>query len=714
MFLRRTPVRKGRPAGAELFCAGSGFIRIKFVGDGSGRNDIGRWYRRGDGGIVQAGKRASRTLTPIVVHFPAPRTLTSLEGGRYNEASAEERGRMGSRNESSSVGKNVDITKSGLPERLKRIREEKNVPPADLAEKAGITARTLRDIETGQRPRVQATTIHRLADALGVSYTDLLYGYRQRRYAPLAGVAALVLLAIAAFVVWRFPNRPDEHPSPYSPPATTRSHQAREQFVLGDKALRKLNREEARTHFRAALDIDSTFAMAAVRLTHPQIRGTREEARALIEQAKRHAAKGTDIERRYIESRDRYLRGDIEGAIAELQRLAIEHPEEKDAYALMGMYFSSTKRMEAAISSFEKALEIDPYDATMWNSLAYAREAVGDVDGALRACDEYIKSWPYEHNPYDTRGDILARHGKPGEAILEFKRALKLRPDFYPSMQYLGCISLLMRDYTRAETYFQNMTLTKNEGARGRGRLYTAAIPLYQGKLDEALVEIDRALAADRLENHNGPDHQHKIRFKAFVLAERGEFDEAIAESEIMLERVRDSDPNALPEWLDDHVYILARANKFDAARAALDSSGTLVREGPGNDNCYYWSARGWLDLELGDHEAACADFERAYDVEPMFYNGYPLGVAYIGAGRSGDAVTLFEKLVMRYKDERAAYPIEAVKMYYYLGIAYQETGRAQDAARMYRELLDTWKNADPVFDGVKSDARERLAQVVS
>jgi tetratricopeptide (TPR) repeat protein/DNA-binding Xre family transcriptional regulator len=611
------------------------------------------------------------------------------------------------------VGKNVDISKSGLPERLRRIREEKNVPSADLAEKAGITARTLHDIETGQRPKVQETTIHRLADALGVTYAFLLHGSQRRRYVPVMAAAAVVLIAALTVVVWRFLHGkvppPIEHPR-----VTTASHEAYEHYVLGNEALKRLNREDAKTEFRAALEIDSTFAMAAVRLTDPQIRGTNEEAHLLIEQAKRHAGEVTGVEKRYIASRDKFLDGDYDGAIAELREVLAARPDEAGAYVLIGVCFERRRAFGEAANAYENAVKIDPHNGEAWNALAYVREGLGDFDGALDACDRYSKERPYDHNPHDTKGDILARNGHPHQAVAEFEKALKLRPDFYPSMQYLGCIYLLLRNYPAAAACFHDMTLTKDAGARGRGRLFAAAIPLYQGKLEEGMTELDRALEGDSVDGDTWADHFQKLLLKASILAERGKFDDAIAESRRIVEKVRENGIECPAAWMEHEIRLLARAKKFDEARAALDSSESEVRRCPGRSNSHYWMGKGWLDLGLEDFAAACADFERAYDVEPMFYNGFPLCLAYIKAGRPADAVRVFEKISRRYMDERAAYPLDAVEMYYYMGVAYQETGRARDAAKMYREFLDTWKNADPVFDEIKLDAQKRLAQVVS
>lgn len=613
------------------------------------------------------------------------------------------------------MAKNVDISKSGFPNRLRRLREAKNVPVAELAEKAGVTDRTLRDIEAGKRPRVQTATIHSLAKALGVSYTELRYGSRLRRYALPSAVAALVVVAagVVAYVAGPAERRTDS-PSANRPRVTTSSREAYQHYVVADSALKKLNREEAKGHLRKALELDSTFVMACVRLTDSQIRGTPAEARLLIEQARRHSGKATDIERSYITSRAKYLANDVRGAIAELETLTVKHPKERDAWALMGHYYNELKQADAAISSFEKALAVDPRDATSWNSLAYARESVGDLDGALRACDEYIRACPYEHNPYDTRGDLLARHGRPDEAILAFKQALKLRPDFYPSTQFLGCIYLLQRDYERALSCFKDLTLAKDVGARSRGRFYTAAVSLHQGKLEDAMTALNRGMAEDRLDRCVGPAFHHKLVSKSDILMELGDAEDAVAHSELMLENVREDGSSSMPEWLDDHVRILARAGRFDEAGAALDSCETAVAEGHGHANSYYWMARGWFDFYRGDYASACSAFEQVRGPDSEFLHGYYLGLAYMKAGRVDEAVGIFEKIAKRYRDDRAAYVIEAAKFYYYLGVAYEETGRRHEAAKMYREFLETWKDADPVFDGMKADAWKRLSRITA
>ncbi|MEJ2720701.1 MAG: tetratricopeptide repeat protein [bacterium] len=435
--------------------------------------------------------------------------------------------------------KNIDISNGVLPERLRRYRLEKNLSPTVLAEKADVTDRTIRDIENGRRLRVQANTIHRLADALGVSYTDLLNGNGSRRYLPWVGVVTAALIAAVLVVLWFVPP-PTVGPKPPRPGVTTESPEAYEHYVRGVEALAKVWREEAKTEFQKALELDSTFAMACVRLTHPRIRGTREEARLLILQAQRHAAHVTAREKSYISSRAKFLAGDIDGAIDDLERLTVSSHDERDAFALMGTYYETQKNFENAILCYRKALKIDPGNAACWNQLAYAYHAVGDLEDALDAADHYIALTPSETNPYDTRGDILARSGRPDEAILAYKQALKLRLDFEPSIQSLGCIYLLKQDYVTARSYFEDLMLSHDKGARGRARYFMAAVDLYQGKLDNGMTALNSGLASDRLDKSINENYFHKMHLRARILTERGEFDEAVAQSKLMLSRVRE------------------------------------------------------------------------------------------------------------------------------------------------------------------------------
>lgn len=61
-----------------------------------------------------------------------------------------------------------------LPQRLRALREQRHLTKADLAERAGLSSRTVHDLEMGRRDRIQEKTLMLLAEALDVPVEELL------------------------------------------------------------------------------------------------------------------------------------------------------------------------------------------------------------------------------------------------------------------------------------------------------------------------------------------------------------------------------------------------------------------------------------------------------------------------------------------------------------------------------------------------------------
>ncbi len=59
---------------------------------------------------------------------------------------------------------------------LKRIREEKNITQAKLAETSGVSLRMIQYYEQGYKDinKVQGVTLHKIAQALGCTIEDIL------------------------------------------------------------------------------------------------------------------------------------------------------------------------------------------------------------------------------------------------------------------------------------------------------------------------------------------------------------------------------------------------------------------------------------------------------------------------------------------------------------------------------------------------------------
>jgi len=80
----------------------------------------------------------------------------------------------GGQSPSGRAEKNLDVSSLRLPQHLRALRARLNLTQADLAHKAGLTPRTVRDIERGRRKRVQEKTLVLLAEALGTTFEELI------------------------------------------------------------------------------------------------------------------------------------------------------------------------------------------------------------------------------------------------------------------------------------------------------------------------------------------------------------------------------------------------------------------------------------------------------------------------------------------------------------------------------------------------------------
>ncbi|MCP3681357.1 MAG: tetratricopeptide repeat protein, partial [bacterium] len=137
----------------------------------------------------------------------------------------------------------------------------------------------------------------------------------------------------------------------------------------------------------------------------------------------------------------------------------------------------------------------------------------GNFEKALDANSKYILTAPNEPNPYDSRGSLFARNGMLDSSIVAYQKALEIKPDFYTSLEELGVMYVLKGKYEKAAECYHKMASAESKSMRSQGRYYLSLIPLYQGKMREALQVLDDCMAADRLEGADSEQgYKHVIK----------------------------------------------------------------------------------------------------------------------------------------------------------------------------------------------------------
>ncbi len=512
---------------------------------------------------------------------------------------------------------------------------------------------------------------------------------------------------------------------------TTRSPEAYRYYLEGIDFQNKLYFAEAEKSYRKALEYDSTFAMAYYKLA--EMKGWQREGfekNKMIDKAVEYSDKVSQKERYYIESMKAGISGDYAQEIKKLKMIVQRYPDEKEAFSVLGdRYNYNLQQFEEAVRSYLRAIEIDPLYKMAFNDLAYAYNNLGDFEKSIWAINKYITLAPEEANPYDTRGDIYALNSKIGQAIESYKKALEIKPDFYLSLPKLGLMYLFKKEYTQAESCFKDLSASSDKASRSIGRTTLALIPLYQGKLKQALEVLDNGITADKMEQFEGAPNAAKHVLKAFIYEERKNLDSASTEAEICTEIIKKEYPSD-PIYLRDlYIYILAKKGRTREAEEMAKLLKKDIEDKGQTAMSAYWLSLGAVEQAKGNNQKSISNLEKAVNNPsdspilsifigssrswslPPFQARFLFAKACLESNRLDEAVSELEKALSIYNSGRAAVSISAVKAYYLLGLAYEKSGWNKKAIEKYEEFLDIWKNADPGMPEVE-DAKERVKKL--
>ena len=238
-------------------------------------------------------------------------------------------------------------------------------------------------------------------------------------------------------------------------------------------------------------------------------------------------------------------------------------------------------------------------------------------------------------------------------------------------------------------------------------------IPAYQGQFARAQAIIEDGLAADRLERIEGQGYLDKLDRNVAFYAAKGDFVAALAQlaqSRAAWSKVYPEDTTNNRGW---EVELLADRGDLATAREVAEA---MRRDAEKTDSARmigYWYATGCILLAEGRIDEAIAEFNRTAVQNQGFYAQFKLAQAYLRQGSLDRAVALLEKILSRYKFDRAWETWKNVMCHYLLGQAYEQSGWKEKAIEQYQTFLDIWKDADP---GIKEidDARARLAKLSS
>jgi tetratricopeptide (TPR) repeat protein len=218
-------------------------------------------------------------------------------------------------------------------------------------------------------------------------------------------------------------------------------------------------------------------------------------------------------------AKDGAERGRYDAAIPSFERALELNPESVRARTNLANALTRRGRLDEAVAQYRKALDANPQYIEAETNLGVALAEQGKF-GEAEAC--YRRALEMEPNYIEARADLgvaLFRQGRPDESVAELERALAVRPDFSQAHTNLGVVLIQKGKLDEAASHFERAL--QGDGANGEAQANLGMILLQKGRPDEAIPHLEKAVAIT-------PDSPELHTNLGGALAERGRLDQAI------------------------------------------------------------------------------------------------------------------------------------------------------------------------------------------
>ncbi|HZE26345.1 MAG TPA: tetratricopeptide repeat protein [Terriglobales bacterium] len=430
-------------------------------------------------------------------------------------------------------------------------------------------------------------------------------------------------------------------------PITTKSEEARKEFLRGRDLSERLLAQDSLQHFDKAITLDPDFASAE--LARANSSPTAKEFFEHLRKAAGLVTKTSEAEKLVILANEAAANGVTEIQKQYLDQLVAAHPNDERAQLNLGNYYFGQQEYEQAIAHYKKATQLAPSYSPAYNILGYAHRQQGNYGDAEQAFKKYVELIPNDPNPYDSYAELLLKMGRFDESIAQYRKALAIDPHFAPS--HFGIAADLMYQGQSQEAVAELQTMA--EQARNDGELRTAlfgmaVVAADSGKLDNAVQQMDKEYAVAEKKNDVAA-MAADLQAKGNILAEAQRYDAAAQQFDRSLQMVEGS---SLSQDIKDNAKRLHHFNlaalaigkkDYNAAKSHAQEfrQSAEASKNPAQLKQAHELA-GRIALAEKDYDKAIAELEQANQQDPR--NLYRLGQAYQGKGDSAKAQDSYKK----------------------------------------------------------------------
>ncbi len=231
----------------------------------------------------------------------------------------------------------------------------------------------------------------------------------------------------------------------------------------------------------------------------------------------------------------------IEEAKVRIEKLLKRSKRDPFLFWLKGyvLLYEGTNDLEEAVSSFDKAIKIDPDNAFAWEFKAIALRSLGRYEEAIQCYDKSMELDPLDYSAIYNRAVLLEKLGKSEEALDYFTLATKIEPENILAWEAKAalleglerfdeaeeCRGKIEKDYS--SRIVENEPKTPDEWVHKGETLEKLGKYLWANQCYDMALKIDenhqvaRDLKYMLLQKHKLQSDARKNNFKSFIKSEK-------------------------------------------------------------------------------------------------------------------------------------------------------------------------------------------------
>ncbi len=202
-----------------------------------------------------------------------------------------------------------------------------------------------------------------------------------------------------------------------------------------------------------------------------------------------------------------------EEAISSYDKAIAINPDDHEVWYNRGNSLDELQRYEEAIASYDKAIAINPDDHEVWYNRGLSLDELEKYEEAIASYDKAIAINPDNHDAWNNRGVSLAKLQKDEEAIASYDKAVAIKPDFHDAWYNRGVSLWYLHRYEEAiASYDKAIAINPDNHDAWCGR----GVSLwYLHRYEEALKCYEKAISIE-------PDFQLAINNRNDLLRQLG------------------------------------------------------------------------------------------------------------------------------------------------------------------------------------------------